>query len=134
MKEIEEVKPLLNEYIKNNIIKENKIRLKKEKEEIKLFNNLTKGLIDEFKNTMDKFNEKFLSEFGKINNIFENKSENFNKNSKHKKDMFSLINIMFNNLGKYLFDANNKINSLSNNFFQQFNNVVSSYNKNIAFN
>ena len=134
LKEIEEVKPLLNEYIKNNIIKENKIRLKKEKEEIKLFDNLTKDLIDEFKNTMDKFNEKFVSEFTKINNIFENKSENINKNSKHKKDMFSLINIMFNNLGKYLFDANNKINSLSNNFFQQFNNVVSSYNKNIALN
>ena len=41
LKEIEEIKPLLNEYIKNNINKENKIILKKEKEEIKIFDNTT---------------------------------------------------------------------------------------------
>ena len=134
LKEIEEIKPLLNEYIKDNINKENKIILKKDKEEIKIFDNTTNDLINELKNTLNNYNEKFLSELSTINNIFENKSENINKKQKNKKDMYYLINIMFNNLGKYLFETNNKINSLSNNFFQQFNNVISSYNKYNDFN
>ena len=134
LKEIEEIKPLLNEYIKDNINKENKIILKKDKEEIKIFDNTTNDLINELKNTLNNYNEKFLSELSTINNIFENKSENIKQKQKNKKDMYYLINIMFNNLGKYLFDTNNKINSLSNNFFQQFNNVISSYNKYNDFN
>ena len=136
LEEIEEIKPILNEYIEENKTKEKEMKLKKEKEkeEIITFDNITKDLTNELKNTMDKYNEKFISEFKAINNLFEKKSKNINKSHKHKKDMYSLINIMFNNLGKYLFDTNNKINSLSNNFFQQFNNLISSCNKNIALN
>ena len=122
LKETEEIKPLLNEYIKDNI--------NKEKEEIKIFDNTTNDLINELKNTLNNYNEKFLSELSTINNIF----ENIKQKQKNKKDMYYLINIMFNNLGKYLFDTNNKINSLSNNFFQQFNNVIFSYNKYNDFN
>ena len=91
-------------------------------------------IIQQLKNTLNNYNEKFLSELSTINNIFENKSENINKKQKNKKDMYYLINIMFNNLGKYLFETNNKINSLSINFFQQFNNIISSYNKYNDFN
>ena len=126
LKEIEELKPLLNDYIK-----ENKIREQSEKEEIKNYlNNLFATIEIDLKNILSNFNEKFSSEFTLVNNLFENKAENLNKTNKNKKDIYSLINIMFNNLGKFLFEENDKIKLISNDFFKKLNNLFIIYNKN----
>ena len=126
LKEIKELKPLLNNYIK-----ENKIKEEKQKEEIKNYlNNLIKKIEMNLKNILSKFNEKFSSEFTLVNNLIENKTEMINKTNKNKKDIYSLINLMFNNLGKFLFEENDKIKLITNDFFKKLNNLFVIYNEN----
>ena len=126
LKEIEELKPLLNHYIK-----ENKKREQKEKEEIKNYlENLIAKVVIDLRNILSNFNEKFSSEFSSVNNILENKTENINKMNKNKKDIYSLINLMFNNIGKFLFDETDKIKLMSNDFFKNLNDLFIIYNKN----
>ena len=131
LKEIEDLKPLLNQYIKE----EKQIQIKKEKEGIKIYlNDLITKIEKEINNIKNKSEEQISSEVLKINNFFENKSDNINKNQKNKNDMYSSINILFNNLGKYLFESNDKINLLTNNFFTSMNNLLITCNKSKDFN
>ena len=107
LSEIIDLKILLNKYIEDNkTIIEEKI----DNEEIKIYlNNQLKKIENEFKNTLTKYNDKFSKEFIALNNAFENKAELNNKTQKNKKDMYSLINMMFNNLSKFLFEENGNI-------------------------
>ena len=124
LNEIMDLKLLLNKYIEEN---KTKFVDKIDNEEIKIYlNNQLKKIENEFKNTLDKYNDEFSKEFTIINNVFEDKAENNNKTQKNKKDMYSLINMMFNNLSKFLFEENGNINNLINEFINQINNLFNS--------
>ena len=126
LNEIIELKILLNKYIEDN---KTKIEEKIDNEEIKIYlNNQLKKIENEFKDNLTKYNDKCSKEFIALNNAFENKAELNNKTQKNKKDMYSLINIMFNNLSKFLFEENGNINNLINEFINQINNLFNSYN------
>ena len=131
LEEIEDLKILLNNYIQDRKNNGNKIIGKNNFEDIKKYlNNSIKKIETELKNVIIEYNNNISKEFINIKNILENKTEG-NNNSKSKKDMYSLINIMFNNLSKFLFETNDNINSLYNLLSNQLNNLYNFNNNNI---
>ena len=128
-----------NDEINNNNLekeKEEKNKKKENEEEIKKY---LKELIEQTENNLKilikNYNKKFINEFSSINNILfennnineENKEININEsniNKNNNKDMYSIIYKIFNNLKKYIFETNNQIKILSNNFHSNLNDII----------
>ena len=129
LKEIEDLKLLLNQYVKNKLVKENKSEKQIYKEEIKKYSNdLILKIETELKNLLIQSNEKISNELTEINKLLENKTDNINKSQSNKKDMYSLINTMFTNLTKLLLSTNSNVSSISSDFLNCFNKIYNSYN------
>ena len=128
-KEIDDLIKLLNKYIKDNPGNERKINENNINKEINQYlNNLIFKLENEFKNQIVKYRENFNNEFDIINNLIENK-QIINQIPKMKKDMYSLINIMFNNLSKFLSETNNNIINISKELSFFLKSLYNSYDK-----
>ena len=126
LKEIEDIKPLLNQYIKN---KENyKNEIMKNKEGINnYFISIISKIEKDLNNLIINYNENFSSEFLSLNNLL---YKDIKQTQNNKNDIYSLINVMFTNLGKILFETNDKIKLLSNNILLNINDLFSINNKN----
>ena len=149
IKEIDDIKELLKHYLNNIIIennfnknenenfnleKEEKIKKKENEEEIKKYiNELIEKTENNLKNLIKNYKKKFSNEFSSINSLDnenneeENKDNNINEkdiNKNNNKDMYSIINNIFNNLKKYIYEANNEIKTLSNNFHNNLNDII----------